>query len=337
MSTRRDPTTKVDNGRKNKQKKKSANPRDFLSHCTGVRRSIAWDTGADPIPVHAEAALLRSAVLLRRGEYGIIRDGDDREQEITRVAHRWGMTTQQAMAVRQQLLVQNFSFHGNRDVQKKIRMIKKAIENKTPIMKLTHELDQPPMSIFRVFLLDRVRNSGKKKSPKGQENVFKARVRDIVQGKNTKLLNDWEKEQLEIAKENDAIAYEPPIRREKADDWESQVYEFLNKLNIKYLSEKDFLQAGCPITPDCLILDDLYINGKLVRWIEVKSFYLSGSKDCNKLFASKLKKQVQKYEDGFGEPGAVLFKHGFSEIVADLLPTTLCLDSSVLAEPEERR
>jgi hypothetical protein len=44
----------------------------------------------------------------------------------------------------------------------------------------------------------------------------------------------------------------------------------------------------------------------------------------------KVKKKILKYEEFFGESGAIVYRNGFSTSLADALPNTLILDSGPL-------
>ena len=56
------------------------------------------------------------------------------------------------------------------------------------------------------------------------------------------------------------------------------------------MNETMLKDLGSKSTPDCVLLDDCYINGQLVRWIDMKNFYGS----CQSIhFVDKLKKQVR--------------------------------------------
>lgn len=85
--------------------------------------------------------------------------------------------------------------------------------------------------------------------------------------------------------------------------------------------------TGSKSTPDCVFLDDCYINGKLVRWIDMKCFY---GTSCSSHFVSKLQKQAKRYDEEFQGPGAIIYKLGFSAALPGKLPETLFLDRGPL-------
>ena len=59
-------------------------------------------------------------------------------------------------------------------------------------------------------------------------------------------------------------------------------------------------------TPDLVLLDEVYIDGARVHWIDAKSFYGSLVVEQHE---GKLLQQAAKYEQRFG-PGAFVFKSG---------------------------
>lgn len=148
---------------------------------------------------------------------------------------------------------------------------------------------------------------------------------------NAKLfLSEWELNELQTAKEHDVVGYQNNCT--VAGDWEKTIYAYLDERGVRYLSE-DSLKSqehGTTGTPDCLLVDDLFINGREIKWIEFKSFYASGLKD-NAYFTKKaVSRQVEKYQKEFGEHGAVIFKNGFSDRVSRKHPSTLFLDGGPL-------
>lgn len=61
-------------------------------------------------------------------------------------------------------------------------------------------------------------------------------------------------------------------------------------------------------SPDFLLLDDVTVNGKSVRWIDCKAFY-GADVNCRRF---GVQKQSSRYHEYWGN-GAVLFLEGFSE------------------------
>ena len=84
-------------------------------------------------------------------------------------------------------------------------------------------------------------------------------------------------------------------------------------------------EEGSLSTPDVLILDDVYINDKLVTWVDSKNYYGSTSFS----FLKKLEKQIKRYDETFGF-GAVIFRLGLNQKMTQTFKNTLFIDSGPL-------
>jgi hypothetical protein len=79
------------------------------------------------------------------------------------------------------------------------------------------------------------------------------------------------------------------------------------------------------LTPDAVILDELYINNKRISWLDSKNYYGSTTSS----FKRKLEKQIIKYSDSIGY-GCVIFKLGMNKNIVENFKTTLFIDSGPL-------
>jgi len=307
---------------------------DFSANFTGKKRRIDWPASGRPVSLHSEVSLLKSGVLSRRGEFAFLTGA--REDEIASKCEELGMAKVQGFLVRKQYLVTSVVRRTNLILgvgRKPFAKILQQFNNqKQTILELSHDVDLPPVSIIRAILRSRV----DEEYPEWKAAECKRLVKNIISGQATEdqmsrfLLTEWEVEQLKIAKESDIISYQEEPSEIRSDVWEEALYSYLEEIGINYTSEDDMRKAGSRITPDCLLLDDCVINGKHVRWIDVKSSFASGLKE-NGHFAKKLKQQIAKYEDEYDASGAVIFKHGFSAKLARQNPDTLFLDAGPLA------
>ena len=131
---------------------------------------------------------------------------------------------------------------------------------------------------------------------------------------NTKILNLHDKSQLEWAVSHDAYAL---INQDeiltKSNQFEDKIAIVLDKLNVRYKTQSDLATEQiaqsnkATNTPDFLILDNFYINGIKINWIDAKNFY--GSK--SKFMIKKIKSQTQKYINAWGS-GSIIFNLGFN-------------------------
>jgi hypothetical protein len=102
--------------------------------------------------------------------------------------------------------------------------------------------------------------------------------------------------------------------KQYADAFERKLeYAVDNVYKIKYKTEGQLVieqteTYGRPIlTPDILLLQDLYINNKKINWIDAKNYY-----GANTILIKKnLTKQIDKYYDKLGS-GAIVFNLGYS-------------------------
>jgi len=308
----------------------------FRFDYTGMdRRSILWknqhhSSNNRPVPLQSELALLKSGVLVKRGEFHSLQGR--RLQELEAACKRVGMTVHQGLIVRKQVLVTSIASNSWK-MQKSLDQILHQFDmQEQSILKLTRELDFPPVAIVRAVVVHRVA----KAYPRWRGGDRKRLVREILRGENEELLSlflpsFWEQEQLRIAKNHDVMTYEHDKGQVHADLWETALYNFLKeeRSDINFLSESEMRQAGALRTPDCLFLDNVRINGRHVRWIDMKNSYASGLK-ASSLMIKKMENQIARYENEFGEGGALVFKHGFSKKLEMENPDTLFLDAGPL-------
>eukprot|EP00980_Cylindrotheca_fusiformis_P013312 scaffold3389_cov119-Cylindrotheca_fusiformis.AAC.4 len=299
---------------------------------TGIRREIEWDRVSDPVSHRQEMALLKSGVLVRRGEYCSIYG--DRLDEVEAACKRSGMTLAQGLLIRNQLMVSKVvSNSWKLKDERKVKAIIRSIERQeTQLLDIAHDLDLPPVSVFRAVVSFRVFEKYPDFLLRDKKRIVKSIISETSPDNLREFISEWELKELQKAKEYDVVGYseqtEAPVL------WEKALYEFLDNKEINYASEKELRDAEMKITPDCIILDDCYINGQLVRWMDVKSFYGSGLRE-NRHFSNSLKRQVTKYETEFKGSGAVVFKHGFSNKLSGSSPSTLFLDAGPLSGNEK--
>ena len=132
------------------------------------------------------------------------------------------------------------------------------------------------------------------------------------------IINSRDVEELLIAKSIDHVSYNEMYLNEKenSETWENCLYDYLNENKISYLTENDMrIIPNCTTTPDVLFLDDCYINGKLIRWMDCKSYYGSTQ---SKLFNNKLTKQISRYNKELlvknqTSCGSIIYRLGYSD------------------------
>ena len=208
---------------------------------------------------------------------------------------------------------------------------------KIPLLEISFDYDLSPVSLFRSIVAQRVLNAHPKLSCLDNRSAAGRIVKSIIHEDNQDHVNDflssWELNELQIAKDNDIIGYQTNCTF--AAEWEDTVYNFLDQNQIKYITEDTIKLHGNEEsgTPDCLLIDDLYINGQQIRWIEFKSFFASGLRENTYFTKKSICRQIQKYDEAYGS-GAMVLKHGYSEKIADRFPSTLFLDGGPLIKDD---
>ena len=115
--------------------------------------------------------------------------------------------------------------------------------------------------------------------------------------------------------ENDIFnTIDQDIIKEYASAFERKVEYCLKKIyKIKFKTEETLMREqtekyGRPIiTPDFLLVENLFINNKKINWIDAKNYY-----GANTILIKKtIQKQIDKYYNAFGS-GAIIFNLGYS-------------------------
>lgn len=300
---------------------------------TGEFRQIAWQSVLHPVPNKAEKALLDSGALIRRGEFGFI-ENEKRIQEIEAACEAQGLTMAQGMSLRKQTLVKK-SLASDSFLKRKVQKIDNELRNGVSILNLAVKYDLAPVSMIRAVLVRRARVMYPKIIEGDAKKIVKAIIgNELASPVREDFLNQQEQTQLERAKAADTISYSDYTdngERDAATDWEDSLYHFLNEQGVHFVTEEALRDAGSTKTPDCLVLDDIEINGCQVRWMDCKNYY--GTRGVMHRSAMK---QIQKYTDYFGGPGAIVFRHGFSQSLPESFQGTLLLDPGPLVLPQGR-
>jgi hypothetical protein len=168
---------------------------------------------------------------------------------------------------------------------------------------LSKKYDYSPMSIFRLIM---------KLKGFSKENIKKL-LRNPDKIKTLMSLRDYK--QFVYSQENDYfVTIDQQNQLKKACEFEDKIQDFLDSHSVKYKTQEELVKEQIekydkPInTPDFLILSDLTINNKTVKWIDAKNFYGANTF----MIKHKIKKQIKKYLNTYG-PGAIIFSIGFSE------------------------
>jgi hypothetical protein len=158
--------------------------------------------------------------------------------------------------------MRNFMMFNHKNLTINSKNIYSDYKNDIDVLDISKKYDISPLNIIR-FIFD---------------NKYSNKLTFLI--KNTNLLNNYDLQQLNIAICNDTFALinQSTIHSESLL-FENIVEKFLIKNNIKFKTQEQLVKEqtklyGKPtITPDFLILSDLFINNIKINWIDAKNFY----------------------------------------------------------------
>jgi hypothetical protein len=195
---------------------------------TGKRIDVKWGQSRRPIKPSTEREIAK--VLLARGEFRAgSKLSEQRIAEIADTLERVGgyITMDQALSLRKQLLVEKIINTSTR-MQKSSEALRHAYEKGRNILALSKKFDLPPVAIFRNILTYRAR----RRYPDLYERDLKDLVKFALRGEGDvylNLLNDRDREELEIAKAEDQTSFaNDNNERIVSAHWENALYSYLN-------------------------------------------------------------------------------------------------------------
>lgn len=98
------------------------------------------------------------------------------------------------------------------------------------------------------------------------------------------------------------------LSQQQAERFERHIARQLEKAGIEYQTQDDLIKSGSRLTPDFLLHDPLYLDGKTIYWIDAKN-YFAGK---NPFTLKSLKPQAKKYNQAFGN-GIFVFRYSYSQ------------------------
>ena len=349
---------------------------DIAKLFTGIRRNIGnWNeihgSIVNPFAVISEEQEHRiSNILIKKGEY--LSNSNLTEQrlhEINKFCTKYNVNIQQGLSLRKQLLINKASWCTGR-IFNEFKTIENCYNGGKSLEYIGSKYDVPHVAVIRTILLARVARLVPSLRQKDCKSIVKRILRgvsdyeqlvagldefkldpesDVIPQDIFKLVfKQRDQEELVRAKQLDQISYSDDLSNEKraSSYFEEVLTTFLTANNVSYLVESD-LRGTYPITPDVLITDDLYINGRLVRWIDVKNYF---GASISKSFYNKLEKQIKRYNVELAGAGAVIFRSvgtlftllqityiiarirlGYSSALSFKFPDTLILDAGPIA------
>lgn len=225
------------------------------------------------------------------------------------------VTASQVVACRNILLKQKI-IHGYTRVNMQIPKIA-AEYAKSSILALSTRYDFPPLSLLRGILITRGYNES------ALYKIFANKTEPDILAKR-------DLAQFQLATRNDAEStFNQQMAAKVAADNENTVVAFMRSLGIHCKTQDDLTAVqmelyGRPVlTPDILFIDQVWINGTRVHWIDYKDYI---GTNVGFLYKSN-SKQAAKYAAEWG-PGAMCYHRGY---VSGLeIPKAILLDATAL-------
>ena len=330
---------------------------------TGIKKHYSWSSSSDSSSSSSSRKCVSDAdesritpILVRKSEYISNLNLDAaRKEEIRLSCDRLNVSFEQALSLRKQLLVEKVA-SKTQFMMKRFEKLNRLYNQGESVISLSASLDIPAMALMRSILLARLRENHSRLQLR--DRIYRQIVRTTLRigeigndeeaekekcdvkenGKAScfkKIISDifTERDIAEVAEAKivDQISYsnQDDTNMEKTSSlgWENQLFEWLRQNNISFLDESVLRQYNLASTPDVLLLDDVYIDGTLVRWMDVKCYYGS---TASKIFLGKLREQNQRYLKEFSGSGAFVYKLSFSEGLRKCFSETLILDQGPL-------
>ena len=261
------------------------------------RQSFQFEWATAPISQEDESSM--ASYVIVKGRYGRMTK-QERDDLAKYIEHSpTSMVVAQAISLRSALLQQKAMFRHNH-LQRNAHALFKQYKAGESILRLSQHFDYPPMNTFRTVL--------------SMDGHGKAKIKKCLRDPK-KELNSREQREYAEAESADSVSHaNHDVSRKFADIFEDIIARFLRKRGICFVKQTQMeteqkKSFGKPIlTPDFLLLDEVFINGQQVTWIDAKAFY-----GANIHFnIKKLRKQMSRYTDHWGD-GAIMYLQGFSE------------------------
>lgn len=198
------------------------------------------------------------------------------------------------LSIRANLMREHMIKTHKKVISFKLNIIK-DYDNGMDILKLSTKYDGSPLNLMRLIFMDKYKN----------------KLTQLIKKNN--IMNSRDKKQLDISISNDlyALINQDEILK-KSCNFELKIQNKLDLLGIRYKTQEQLAKEQikksniATNTPDFLILDDLFINGKKIKWIDAKNFYGLNTQYIIK----RIKHQTKKYLDAWGA-GSIIFNLGF--------------------------
>mmetsp|Transcript_9710 Transcript_9710/g.11595 ORF Transcript_9710/g.11595 Transcript_9710/m.11595 type:complete len:367 (+) Transcript_9710:204-1304(+) len=272
-----------------------------------------------PEDVHEE---LLNALKRQRGDF---RHGLDKDAKLSlkrlKEKHKdIRLSLSQARSLKSRL-ARLAATNNQKEIMEKQARILEDHEAGVSLGQLSRQYDAPPNNLRKLIY--------------GAKGFNKEQIKEMmVSPDKSSLLSEKEKKEALSAMEQDQTASTNQRKKKRiARGFEQKLLNKFRALKIEICTEDDIKackkkkkgQLKNIPTPDFLLLDDVFLNGQHIKWIDAKCFY-----GCS-LDSKSIKKTIEKYNKHFG-PGLLVFKHGFTRSLRNKFPGTLFAEVSTLTE-----
>lgn len=216
------------------------------------------------------------------------------------------------------IIIKEKVIHSRQRIVDSIDLIVADYEAGMSILNISVKYDYPPLMLLREILFE----IGYDKAQLREVFLNKEDPRDLLEGRH---LEEY-KQALRYDAES---AFNQQLIAELAADNENAFVDWIKAQGIGLRTQDELVQEQVAkhgralLTPDILFVDEVYINGERVHWIDYKDYV--GTK-VRFLFDSN-SKQAAKYNDHWG-PGALCYRHSFIQGLK--IPGAQLLDVSAL-------
>lgn len=227
------------------------------------------------------------------------------------------VTLDQAISVRN-IAVKDKIIKNYARMNQKISSIRAEYDSGVDILSLSFKHDFPPLNLLRGIFI----NKGYPVDEVYEVFTNKTDPKILFNGRDLK--------QYLCAEKNDA---ESILKQKKIADIaaknEMAIVEFFKSIGCNLQTQDDLTKnqisefGRAIITPDILFIDDVYINGIKVKWLDYKDYI---GTPIEFLYASNAKQSL-RYAKKWGR-GAVCFHHAYTEGL--IIPGSLLLDARSL-------
>ena len=275
-------------------------------------KQINLDWTIHPITSSVENEVAK--FVARRGDYGWMDDHQVDALAKNLEERELEMTVDQALSLRKAILQQKSVYRHGRMMREADRLLR-DYDKGQGIISIARKRDYPPLNVMRAIFSAR--------------RWSKNRIKEAMKDPERKLKGRDLKEYREAAEQDRISSADQSETHDRSARFETVLADHLASFDIRFRTQEELVQeqtsehGRATNTPDILLLDQLYINGDLVAWIDAKHYY-----GANLDFPiRKTRKQMRRYVEMWGQ-GAIVYRHGFNKAIS--IPGVVLLDATPL-------